>query len=283
MKMTTVMATTKRRKNKCRGGEKLTLLRTLYIKESFRFVNKMTYYAIARGRKVGIFLDWNEAKRHVLGYIGARFRKFENLEEAKAFVDAGGGDDLRKANEVSIGYDTEPEDAYIVFTDGACTGNGKKGGESKGGYSTAWPFHKEQNGGWPLESESDDNGNVPTNNRAEFKGFIKACEIADTMDPFRLKKLIVYTDSMFLINCVTKWMSKWISNGFKKSDGSDVLNQDLLLIIHDLMKKRDILLYHVRAHTGRGDWASKWNDEADKLARVGASRYGLTFALSSTS
>ena len=31
-----------------------------------------------------------------------------------------------------------------------------------------------------------------------------------------------------------------------------------------------LTVVHVYAHTGKGDWKSKWNDAADKAAKAGA-------------
>ena len=149
--------------------------------------------------------------------------------------------------------------SLVVFTDGACSANGKK--NAKGGYSTVWPDYPEMDGGWPLE------GDKSTNNRAEMMGLIKSFEIADVIDPERKKHLEVYTDSMFMINCVTKWLANWKKNGFKKSDGSSVLNQDLLREIDALRLKRVLVLNHVRAHTKNTDWKSLNNAKADALAR----------------
>lgn len=148
--------------------------------------------------------------------------------------------------------------ALVVFTDGACSANGKK--NARGGYSTVWPDYPNMDGGWPLEGEK------ATNNRAEFMGLIRAFEIADRIEPERKRKLEVYTDSMFLINCVTKWLTGWKRNGFKKADGKPVLNQDLLLLIDQLRMKRVVVLNHVRAHTGNTDWKSVYNAKADELA-----------------
>jgi ribonuclease HI len=149
--------------------------------------------------------------------------------------------------------------SLVVFTDGACSANGKK--NAKGSYSMVWPDYPEMDGGWPLEGEK------ATNNRAEMMGLIKSFEIADVIDPERKKHLEVYTDSMFMINCVTKWLANWKKNGFKKSDGSSVLNQDLLRLIDALRLKRVLVLNHVRAHTKNTDWKSLNNAKADALAR----------------
>ena len=40
---------------------------------------------------------------------------------------------------------------------------------------------------------------------------------------------VINTDSQFVINCMTSWMSGWKKRGWKKSDGSPVINKDDLI------------------------------------------------------
>ncbi|RLN86459.1 hypothetical protein BBJ28_00004708 [Nothophytophthora sp. Chile5] len=44
-------------------------------------------YAVAVGRRTGIFTDWNEAKRQTLGYSGASVKGFPCYADAAAFLD----------------------------------------------------------------------------------------------------------------------------------------------------------------------------------------------------
>ena len=46
-------------------------------------MGKWSYYAVAKGRNVGIFSNWNECKLHVLGFDGARFKGFNSKEDAE--------------------------------------------------------------------------------------------------------------------------------------------------------------------------------------------------------
>ncbi|EFO19385.2 hypothetical protein LOAG_09109 [Loa loa] len=43
------------------------------------------FYAIARGKVVGIFTDYNEVKNHIADYPQPLYKKFEKLDEAKAY------------------------------------------------------------------------------------------------------------------------------------------------------------------------------------------------------
>ncbi|WBW72405.1 ribonuclease H Rnh1 [Schizosaccharomyces osmophilus] len=48
------------------------------------------YYAVARGRKTGIFNSWSDTVPNVSGYANSRYKKFKTYDEAKAFCESGG-------------------------------------------------------------------------------------------------------------------------------------------------------------------------------------------------
>lgn len=50
---------------------------------------KTTYYAIRKGRTVGIFTDWGETFESVNGYSGAEFKKFSVLSDAEKYLKGG--------------------------------------------------------------------------------------------------------------------------------------------------------------------------------------------------
>ena len=48
------------------------------------------FYAVARGHKIGVFLEWdgpNGAKRHVEGYPNNWHKRFSSLDEALDFIE----------------------------------------------------------------------------------------------------------------------------------------------------------------------------------------------------
>ena len=47
---------------------------------------KKFFYAVARGRKSGIFKTWKESQKQVKGYSFARYKKFSNEKEAQTFI-----------------------------------------------------------------------------------------------------------------------------------------------------------------------------------------------------
>ncbi|KHJ93797.1 hypothetical protein OESDEN_06288 [Oesophagostomum dentatum] len=46
-----------------------------------------SYYAVARGHTTGVFTSWEECKKQTTGFKGAKFKKFDNEEEAKMFAE----------------------------------------------------------------------------------------------------------------------------------------------------------------------------------------------------
>ena len=44
---------------------------------------KCKFYAVAKGRQVGIFYTWNETEALVTNFKGATFKSFETLEFAQ--------------------------------------------------------------------------------------------------------------------------------------------------------------------------------------------------------
>lgn len=95
---------------------------------------------------------------------------------------------------------------------------------------------------------------------------IEAQQIADRLDPTQQKPLYIYTDSELLIHSITKWLPGWKSHNWKKSNKKPVLNRDLLQRIDE--NPRPLIFHHVRSHTGKKDWESIHNEEADRLARA---------------
>ena len=218
----------------------------------------MPSYAVAKGRVPGVYATWDEAKKQIDGFKYAKYRKFDTVEEAEAFVKEHGGI-CRQPNADLDSRDVVTE-GLVVFTDGSAIGNGKK--SARAGYAVVFPNHPHLTCARQLE------GVVQTNNRAEFMACIYALEAADQHDPTRCEALHVYTDSQLLINTVTKWMSGWKRKGWKKSTGEPIMNQDLVARLDELLNQgRKVTWTHVAAHTGGSDWMSTWNDKVDKMAR----------------
>ncbi len=46
---------------------------------------KKSWYVVKKGRKTGLFTDWNECRKQVIGYAGAVYKGFYTKEEAEAY------------------------------------------------------------------------------------------------------------------------------------------------------------------------------------------------------
>ncbi|MGB7376758.1 MAG: ribonuclease HI [Rivularia sp. (in: cyanobacteria)] len=139
-----------------------------------------------------------------------------------------------------------------IYTDGACTGNPGPGGWGTVIYFDDGSIH-----------ELGDASKKTTNNRMEMQAAIAALEFLASSA--QNKPVTLYTDSEYLINCVTKWVKGWKRKGWKKSDGKPVLNQDLLEIL-DNLNNQQIKWQHVRGHAG-----NIGNERCDTIARGFAS------------
>ncbi|VEN35280.1 unnamed protein product, partial [Callosobruchus maculatus] len=84
-----------------------------------------------------------------------------------------------------------------------------------------------------------------------------------------IKKVELHTDSQFTLNSITLWIHRWKKDGWKTSAGKDVKNkEDFVKLDERVSQFADIRWVLERGHAGvRG------NEEADKLAKLGAARY----------
>ena len=134
---------------------------------------------------------------------------------------------------------------YVIYTDGACSGNPGPGG---------W--------GAVILDERKNEINISgkekstTNNRMELLASIMALRKIK-----EASEIIIHTDSTYLKNGITTWITKWEKNGWKNSKKKPVKNKDLWLTLSRLSKEKKINWRWVKAHAG-----NKYNELADRLA-----------------
>ena len=134
---------------------------------------------------------------------------------------------------------------YIIYTDGACSGNPGPGGWG------AIIIDEKKN-----QINLSGREKLTTNNRMELKAPIMALK--------KIKKsseIIIYTDSTYLKNGITIWIKNWKKNGWKSANKKPVKNKDLWVALNSLTEKKLIVWKWVKAHAG-----NKLNELADKLA-----------------
>ena len=211
----------------------------------------MPYYSVHKGKKPGIYTSWEECKKNVYGYPGAKYKKFNTLEEAKYFLKYG--KELKSNDDNKKSYDKKK--SYDIYTDGSLI---KKNGESYAGYGFYIPSLNIKKS-YPLKGKK-------TNNRAELSAIIKAIKLfKEKKDEVRLN---IYTDSGYSILIFTSTGKKYKAKNYK-----DVINSDLVEKAVKLSEKYDLKFIHVRSHTGLKDVHSLNNEIADKLAVEGSNKY----------
>lgn len=134
-----------------------------------------------------------------------------------------------------------------VFTDGNCKNNGKK--NSIGGYGVLFTNYPDLN-------YFQVSKNI-TNQQAELSAFKWLFRIIldnkDNKVYIKERKIYIYSDSLYSINCVTNWYKKWIGNNWKTKNNKDVKNKEIIIDILDYKNKCEELGFrfvfnHVRSH-----------------------------------
>lgn len=135
-----------------------------------------------------------------------------------------------------------------IFTDGACLNNPGPGGW--GAVLRSGRHEKEIHGGDP----------DTTNNRMELTAAIMALE------SLRMPSAVhLYTDSTYVRNGITKWISAWQRNGWRTAQKQPVKNADLWTRLDQAARRHDVEWFWVKGHAGHPE-----NERADRLACLGA-------------
>lgn len=140
-----------------------------------------------------------------------------------------------------------------VYTDGACRGN-----PGPGGWGTILEYKgkvRELSGG----------ENPTTNNRMELTAAISGLKAL--REPCKVK---LWSDSQYLVKAINEgWLADWIKRGWKKSDKSPVLNDDLWRELVTLLEVHEVEFVWVRGHNGHPQ-----NERCDALAVAEAEKFG---------
>ena len=154
---------------------------------------------------------------------------------------------------------------FHIFTDGACSDNGKR--TAKGGYGVH--VYTEPR----LDISARLFPNEPqTNNRGELRGIQAALDLIDQHGSKWLTthtEIKIWSDSEYSIHCLTKWTKGWKAKGWKKSDGGMIQNIDLIRPLYERLERMPrVSLQHVRAHQValKGEFPFDGNHKADELA-----------------
>lgn len=156
-----------------------------------------------------------------------------------------------------------------VFTDGACTNNGKRNANA------AWGALLVSDDGYIVLDRHS--GAIPllepqTNQRAELTALLRGLEIAESQlrQNNGITKIQIWSDSQYSINCASVWGLTWKKNGWKKQ-GGPIQHLDLVRI---LVEKTMALGFSIeykwlKGHKGgESQYAFPWmfNHQVDSLA-----------------
>lgn len=130
-------------------------------------------------------------------------------------------------------------------------------------------------GGWGVvvldehENKIDEySGGAPesTNNRMELTAAIEALARQPEGVP-----VVLYTDSTYVRNGITKWIHGWIRKNWRRGPKGDqpVLNDDLWKRLHALTTEREIEWRWLKGHAGH-----EHNERADELATEAVRAHG---------
>ena len=148
-----------------------------------------------------------------------------------------------------------------IYTDGSCVNNGKP--YARGAFGIYFPNHEHENVSklYPLRIP-------PTNKRCELMAVQYSLVLHWIY--FRNEECIIHTDSDYTIKSLTYHCDVWAKNDWKKTNGEDVKNQDLLKPMHVLFSKNgNVKFHHVKTCPGLLDKHSLNHNVAHAFARKG--------------
>ena len=132
-----------------------------------------------------------------------------------------------------------------LFTDGACSGN-----PGPGGWGAILRMGEK-------ERELSGSEASTTNNRMELMAAISGLEALK-----RPCKVVLHTDSRYIMDGASKWIHGWKKNGWKTADKKPVKNAELWQRLDEARKPHELRWVWVKGHSGHPE-----NERADALAR----------------
>jgi ribonuclease HI len=219
-------------------------------------------YAIAVGRKPGIYENWDQARAQVAGYAGAKYKGFASRAEAEVWLrnpvwrSRPAKPPAAPRLAARTGSEAPSPHEIIIYSDGGARFNPGPGGY--GAIIIEDHRRRELSGGFQHT----------TNNRMELTGCIMALRSLERSDP---RPVRIHTDSQYVVNGIAKgWAQGWRRRGWRKGDGRPALNADLWAELLDLLEGRQVTFHWVRGHAGHPE-----NERCDELAVAAAAGVDL--------
>jgi ribonuclease HI len=146
-----------------------------------------------------------------------------------------------------------------LFCDGSCLGN-----PGPGGWAALLVVDKVGPDGVKKRSEKLVVGNSPatTNNQMELTAAIKGLEALT-----RPCRVLVVTDSNYVIKGMTEWRFGWVKRGWKNSQNKPVENRALWEQLIAAASRHEVKWQWVKGHAGHPE-----NERVDAAAQAEAAR-----------
>lgn len=205
--------------------------------------SKKVVYAVAHGRRPGLYDSWDSCKRNVLNFSGAKHKSFRGSSAERDALEW-----IRTSLATRTNF-TVARSRKFVYTDGSCINNGTV--NARGGVGVYYDDGRRFS--FALNGESRQ-----TNNVAELTAILFV--LRNLLKEKVVSPVTIVTDSKYSINAL---LNKRVDRSYPNKD-IIVLAQSLLLRLENV----DFL--HVKAHTGSHDKHSVGNSIADGLAQAAA-------------
>ncbi len=140
-----------------------------------------------------------------------------------------------------------------IYTDGACLGN-----PGPGGWGALMRGLLGEDG--LMESEISGGESDTTNNRMELMAAIVALETVPETSTVRL-----HTDSKYVKDGITQWITNWKHNGWRTANRKPVKNIDLWQRLDAAVARHEVSWHWIKGHSGHPE-----NERADALAVAAA-------------
>lgn len=192
------------------------------------------FYAVKKGREVGIFNTWKECQEKINGFSGAQYKSFKTLLEAKEYME------LNKEKEIY-----SEEECVIAYVDGSYEHTIKR-------YGSGILLIKDNDTILEKSIGGSEEDMISMRNVA---GEVKAAEYAMIYCIEKgCKNLLLYYDYLGIENWCT---GLWKANKVGTKRYKDIYNECV-------SKGLNIRFLKVKAHSG-----DIYNDKADMLAKKG--------------
>jgi ribonuclease HI len=139
-----------------------------------------------------------------------------------------------------------------AYTDGACSGN-----PGPGGWGVL--MRAIDQGHVVKERELSGGEALTTNNRMELMAAIAALETLA-----RPTGITIVTDSAYVKNGITEWITDWKRKNWRTAAGPAVKNLDLWRRLDAAQARHSVTWRWIKGHAGHAE-----NERADALARAG--------------